>query len=177
MPLHAMNGLALAYRNVGRLPEALALHEEAWKGFKDRFGPDHFATLGSLNHLVRACDATDRPARTEPLARQALAVFEQKTPNDWRTFEIRSLLGGSLLGQGKYAEAEPLLIQGYEGMKAREATMPAPLRKHVAEAGARVVRLFEASGQKDRAAEWRRELDRAKAVDRGTKPPDGPPPR
>ena len=30
----------------------------------------------------------------------------QKDPDDWRTFETRSLLGGSLLGQGTYAQAE-----------------------------------------------------------------------
>ncbi len=35
-----------------------------------------------------------------------------------------SLLGGALLGQGRYAEAEPLVIGGYEGMKAREAKIP-----------------------------------------------------
>ena len=35
-----------------------------------------------------------------------------------------ALLGGSLLGQKKYADAEPLLREGYDGMKAREKTIP-----------------------------------------------------
>ena len=39
-----------------------------------------------------------------------------------------SLLGAALAGQKKYAEAEPLLIGGYEGLKAREARIPAPAR-------------------------------------------------
>jgi len=34
------------------------------------------------------------------------------------------MLGGSLLGQKKYAEAEPLLLSGYEGMKQREVKIP-----------------------------------------------------
>ena len=34
------------------------------------------------------------------------------------------MLGGALLGQKKYAEAEPLLLAGYEGMKQREAKIP-----------------------------------------------------
>ena len=46
------------------------------------------------------------------------------------TFHTRSLLGGALLGQKKYADAEPLLTTGYEGMKQREQTMPAPNRKN-----------------------------------------------
>ena len=36
----------------------------------------------------------------------------------------RSMLGGALLGQKKYAEAEPLLLAGYEGMKARADKIP-----------------------------------------------------
>ena len=37
----------------------------------------------------------------------------------------RACSDSSLLGQRKYAEAEPLLISGYEGLKAREARLPA----------------------------------------------------
>ena len=36
-----------------------------------------------------------------------------------------SQLGEALSGQGRYAEAEPLVVGGYEGMKAREAKIPA----------------------------------------------------
>ena len=59
-------------------------------------------------------------ADAEPLLRECLKIREQKEPDDWRTFNTKSLLGGSLLGQEKYAEAEPLLLAGYEGMKQRE---------------------------------------------------------
>ena len=45
-------------------------------------------------------------------------------PDDWPRFNAMSLLGGALLGQGRYAEAEPLIVAGYEGMKAREAKIP-----------------------------------------------------
>ena len=40
----------------------------------------------------------------------------------------KSMLGGALLGQKKYAEAEPLLLAGYEGTKQREATIPPQIR-------------------------------------------------
>jgi len=30
------------------------------------------------------------------------------------------------LGQKKHAEAEPLIVSGYEGLKAREAKIPTP---------------------------------------------------
>ena len=90
-------------------------------------------------------------------------------PNDWSRFHSESLLGESLLGQKKFDEAKPLLIEGYEGMKEREAKIPAPLKHHLTEAGERVVRLYEAMGRTDRADEWRRKLPAppsAKTVDR-----------
>src|SRR5262249_21360682 len=35
----------------------------------------------------------------------------------------KAQLGAALLGQKKYADAEPLLLAGYEGMKQREKTI------------------------------------------------------
>src|SRR5262249_51337956 len=43
---------------------------------------------------------------------------------NWRMFEAKALLGGALLGQKKYADAEPLLLAGYRGMSARAVRMP-----------------------------------------------------
>ena len=63
----------------------------------------------------------------------------------------RACSGDSLLGQKKYAEAEPLLLSGYEGMKAREARLPASRKFHLAEACERIVRLYEAWGKTDEA--------------------------
>jgi len=40
------------------------------------------------------------------------------------TFNTYSSLGGALLGQKKYDEAEPLLLKGYAGMTERESTIP-----------------------------------------------------
>ena len=43
-------------------------------------------------------------------------------------------------------------------MKAREARIPAPARPRLAEAAERVVKLYEAWGKPDKAAEWRAKL-------------------
>jgi hypothetical protein len=61
----------------------------------------------------------------------------------------------SLLGQRKYADAEPWLLQGYEGLKAWAAQRPAVPQPRLREAGARIVRLYEAWGQAKKAAEWK----------------------
>ena len=97
-------------------------------------------------------------AEAEAVLRECLAIREKVQPDEWTTFNTRSLLGGSLLGQKKYAEAEPLIVSGYEGMKARAARIPPPGRPRFTEAAERVVRLYEEWGQKDKAAEWRTKL-------------------
>jgi hypothetical protein len=69
-----------------------------------------------------------------------------------------SLMGGSLLGQGRYAEAEPLVVPGYEGMKAREARIYVPEKFRLREAAERVIRLYEDLGKPEQATAWKAKL-------------------
>lgn len=72
-------------------------------------------------------------------------------PGDWRLPSTRSILGGSLSRQNKFAEAEPLLLAGYQGLRqAKDA--PA---KRVAEALDRIVSLYEKWGKPELAKKWR----------------------
>ena len=91
----------------------------------------------------------------ETILRACLAIRQKAQPDDWSTFNARSMLGGSLLGQKKFADAEPLILAGYEGMKAREAKIPAPGRPRLAEAAARVVLLYEAWGKPAETTTWK----------------------
>jgi hypothetical protein len=55
---------------------------------------------------------------------------------------------------------EPLLIQGYEGLKVRAAKLPpAPGKSNLAEAAERIVPFYEAWGKPDKAAELRKRLE------------------
>jgi hypothetical protein len=66
-----------------------------------------------------------------------------------------SLLGGSLLGHGRHAEAEPLIVPGYEGMKAREIRIIVPRRPRLGEAAERVIRLYEGCNRPDQVSAWK----------------------
>ena len=69
-----------------------------------------------------------------------------------------------LLGQKNYADAEPLLLAGYEGMKAREAKIPPAGKPRLTEAIQRLVDLYGAWGKPDQAAEWRKNLEAEKPL-------------
>jgi serine/threonine protein kinase len=156
--LNTMNALAVAYRVTGRLREAITLLEQTLKRKRAKLGPDHPSTLMGMNNLAATLLAAERWAEAEPTLRSCLALRATKEPDDWWCFLTMSQLGVALTGQAKYADAEPLLIQGYEGLKAHEAKIPAPSKKHLAAAAARIVRLYEAWGKPVRAAEWKGRL-------------------
>jgi hypothetical protein len=97
---------------------------------------------------------------------RAADVQQEQEPDAWTTFNTRSLLGEALHGQKRYADAEPLLRAGYEGLKRRQAQIPPQDKDRLTDALRRLVRLYEARGKPDEAARWRQELDAAQAPER-----------
>jgi hypothetical protein len=132
--LRTRNNLALAYRDAGRTVLAIPLQEETLKVAKSKPGPDHPLTLVFMNNLADIYLKGQRFAEAEATARECLKLREAKNPDDWVRVHTMSQLGAALAGQKKYAEAEPLLIRGYDGMKDREAKIPVLSRKELAAA-------------------------------------------
>src|SRR5262249_11881503 len=105
-----------------------------------------------------------KPEEAEPVLRECLALRQKKRPDIWTTFDAQSLLGGALLAQKKYAEAEPLLREGYEGLRQRQDRIPDHGKARVTEALERLAQLYDAWDRPVDAAKWRKELDEAKAA-------------
>ena len=99
-------------------------------------------------------------SEAEALLRECSRRADKLYPDAGYRFYLISLLGGSLAGQAKYAEAEPLLQQGYEGLVQRQASMPPILNapRRVTESLERLVQLYEAWGKPVQAAEWNKKL-------------------
>jgi hypothetical protein len=76
--------------------------------------------------------------------------------NDWRTAEARSLLGEALTGLERYEEAETYLLAGHASL---DESLPAGRRtQKLPPAVERLVRLYDAWGKPEKAAEWRAKL-------------------
>ncbi len=104
-----------------------------------------------LRNLAAVLAAHGDPAQAEPLAREALAVFQAAAPASWRTADAESVLGGCLARLGRYAAAEPLLLDGYT----RLSRSSGEGRQHLREAAGRLVDLYTAWQRPDRAAAFR----------------------
>ena len=133
-----------------------------------RYPSDEPYFAGLLANLTLNLTGHDKFGEAELLAHECLAIRERKQPDDWRTFNARSMLGGCLLGQKKYAEAEPLLLAGCEGLLEREEKIPVRGKPRVKETLQRLVQLYEATGRRDRAAHWNQKL--AEFEPEGNKP-------
>jgi tetratricopeptide (TPR) repeat protein len=123
---------------------AIKQHERALELRRGRLGPDHPNTLTSMNNLASAYRRNGDFAKAERILRQCLTLRQQKQPEAWATFSTQSQLDASLLGQKRYAEAEPLLLAGYEGMKQCQATIPAYYKNLLTESLERLVQLYDA---------------------------------
>jgi tetratricopeptide (TPR) repeat protein len=153
-----LTDLAAAYDFSGRFAKAEPLYRDALVRARKSFGLDDPRTAAAMALLGMNLLKQAKWSEAEPVLRACLAVREKTQPDAWGTFNTRSQLGGALLGQGRYGEAEPLIISGYEGMKARAATIPAPGKDRLPEAALRVVRLYVAWGKPEQAKAWKERL-------------------
>jgi hypothetical protein len=86
-----------------------------------------------------------------------------------------SVLGASLSGQGRFDEAEPLLLDAYSQMRDNAETIPEDYRAdRIREALERIVKLYESWGNLDEARKYRAALseqESAEPADQGQPPP------
>ena len=159
--LTSKHNLASLYRAQGQYAKAEPLAREVAESWKKRAGADSVAFARQLAFLGLVLLQQQKASDAEPVLRACLAIREKRAPGAWTTFAARSQLGGSLLGQKKYAEAEPLLFAGYEGMKARANSIPRQGQVSLTEAVERLVQLYDAWGKKDQADKWRQQRPEA----------------
>ncbi len=80
--LASRNMLANAYRDAGRIPEAIALHERTLADRERTLGPDHPQTLASRNNLATAYQDADRADDAVTLLERTLADMERSLGPD-----------------------------------------------------------------------------------------------
>ena len=95
----------------------------------------------------------------ETYLRECLTIREKKLPDNWIVFNTKSMCGEALAGQKKFPEAEPLLVEGYQGMKDREAKIPPAAKTRLPEAIQRLVDLYTTWDKPEEAAKWRAMLE------------------
>jgi tetratricopeptide (TPR) repeat protein len=106
--------------------------------------------------------AKGKYVESEAFLRQLLDAQTKARPGSDETFRAQCVLGGSLIGQKRYTEAEPLILQGYSEMKrwwSVQGEPETPLRTlFEVEAVGWLVQLYDGWEKPEEAEKWRREL-------------------
>jgi tetratricopeptide (TPR) repeat protein len=163
-----VRALIECYQRMGRPARAEPLCREMMEHFQKSAGPEAPAYVVALAILGRNLNRQERWTESERMLRDALAILDKNHAKGWRAALTQSLLGASLLGQKNYADAEPLLLAGYAGLKAAAANMPPADRPFVAEAADRLVELYNARGKPDEAARWQTERETLRKAEKHT---------
>ncbi len=154
--LISIGNLAKAYL-VGEQPEkALPLFDRFIAVHRGRATPDDPTFAGRVAAVSLDLLKHRQYPAAETYLRECLAIREMKLPDDWVLFNTKSMLGAALAGQKKFQEAEPLLVEGYSGMKEREANIPPAAKTRLPEAIRRLVDLYTAWEKPDEAAKWQK---------------------
>jgi tetratricopeptide (TPR) repeat protein len=149
--------LAEALAHDGQRAKALATVQELVADARGRFAKNSSQLAGILASAGSTLLQIDAFSDAEKLLRESLTIREKSQPDSWSTFNTKSLLGGALLGQQRIAEAEKLLLAGYEGMKVRQTSIPPRNLGRIAAALDRLVEFCRTTGKADEAAKWQAE--------------------
>jgi len=150
-----MNILARTYSFQGKYAQAEELLSQEL-AIRRRMSPEHPDTLDTMADLVLTYQALENFASSEALAREAVEADRKKRPDNWQRFFAEGLLGASLVGQKKYAEAEPLLLAGYRGMEAHQERIQVPDQFHLDRAREWIAHLYQSWGNRRRLPSGRR---------------------
>ena len=115
---YGTNNLASVLRDKQEFDEADALHREAIDITRTILGEEHdsyWIVLGNRGMTFTARGACDR---AEPLLRAAMAGLRRTIPDDpirvpWQ----QRWLGDCLIQTGRYAEAEPVLLESHAALQ------------------------------------------------------------
>ena len=148
--------LGWAYDSQGDLAHAEQIWQLALQGYR-RLGGYQQINAANVSELLGQNLIKQRKyAQAEVLLRQALAIREKGDRDNWGLFRAQAFLGACLAGQLRYAEAEPLLLEGYQGMLARKERIATPYRDHLDSVREWIIQLYQAWGKPEKAAEWKK---------------------
>jgi non-specific serine/threonine protein kinase/serine/threonine-protein kinase len=154
-------------KDQGNFSEAATVICRNLAAYRRVYGPNHPRSDVDLDTawiIAEELLKSGQYAAAEPCLREYLTIVAQQDSAGLNACIARSVLGGALLEQKKYAKAEPLLLAGYAGMKRHDAEIPPESKGRLTEALEWLVQLYEATGKADEVAKWRKELQAAKAA-------------
>ena len=150
-----LNNLALVYLEQGQVDKAEEYFQEVLALDRKIYGENHPKVAQTLQSLGAALQREKKYKEAEESMRQALTIKLMTFPEThWQIATTKNMLGGCLMEAKNYRAAEPLLVDSYNIIKKQFGLQHDRTRR----AGGRLIALFEATGQKEKATALKTEL-------------------
>jgi tetratricopeptide (TPR) repeat protein len=144
--------LGFLYFLQGDYARAADESRKAFDALHKSLGPENSVTLSAQVTLGLSLSRFGRAAEGEPYLRDALAVREKQAPKgDHVIAHTSSMLGECLTAQKRFAEAEPLLLNGYNDLKMKLGDH----NRRTIDARQRLAKLYEDWNKPEQAAQFR----------------------
>ena len=157
--LNTQWNLGDAYRQQGKPERAEPLFAAVAESRSRTLGVRNSSTAFAWYSLGEVRVDQQKYAAAEQPLRTAISVFEA-IPDGWGLYGSKSLLGASLLGQRKYADAEPFLVSGYEGLLRFHGAIASSERGLFPKAKDWILQLYRESNRQETMSEWRARFER-----------------
>jgi tetratricopeptide (TPR) repeat protein len=148
-----LTSLARALNGLGDFAAAETAAREAITSYQKQQNPRGIG--GGLAALGESLLGRRQFVEAATTLRQARDALTQQPPaTKWLPPDVTSLLGAAVTGEGKLADAEPLLVAGYEGLRDTIGSPRSRLRGSIE----RLIAFYGAAGRAAEAAPWRARL-------------------
>jgi non-specific serine/threonine protein kinase/serine/threonine-protein kinase len=154
-PFYSREALASIYERENKYAPAESLLREAERDADHLLGasnPDVFTVKQLLGENLLHQGKCDE---ARPFLEDANQGWGKAKSDSWRRFAAQSLLGEALVCKKDFARAEPLLMAGYNGLKAKMSQMPAYEQMQTKRAAERLAQLYSAWDKPEQEAKWR----------------------
>jgi hypothetical protein len=145
----------MLYERQAKFSQAEPYAVELLAGRRHTLGQNNSSTMDAAADLAEIYVEERKFSAAEPLAREASEWDNKNRTDVWRNYRSKTLLGASLAGQRKFADAEPLLLEGYEGMTARKQKMESDELQEIDRAARWIAGMYDTWGKPDQASKWR----------------------
>jgi tetratricopeptide (TPR) repeat protein len=160
--LGSMHNLACSLLYQGRYPDAEELFRKTLEVRRRVLGERHPDVAETLSNLAELMERIRRWSEAEAYCREADSIWTSQLDAGHPLRQgNKNLLGGILAGQGRFSEAEPMLLESYKALRGAGGLSPAEKNYLVG----RWIRLYEdwdtaepGKGYDAKAAEWRAKL-------------------
>lgn len=151
----SIHNMGMFYWQQGQYEDALPYFREAFQMREKLLGSAHADTRNSLRMLCWTAIELGRGDEGISTSEQVLRTARLFAEDTWEPCFASCLQGAALTEKGDYQAAEPLLLDGFEGLQQKLDQVP-PLSREAMRSFAfkQVVRFYKATGNQAQAEAW-----------------------